>query len=247
MAYADVVLADSPVGYWRLGEASGLPQDSSGNGNHATSVEGTLVYGTTGALYGDSDDAVEFSGAEEIVIPHHAALDFGLVCSVEVWVKMKSVTPPQVVCIKGFVPDPPLPGFALRLQVLSGEAVLNYVGFDGVFVSKEANAAIPLDVGRWTHVVVSQDADSVDLYLDGCNATLIPEGLPTPVSGDGLVYVGHSEPLTDLGHADAFMDEFAIYDTKLSSAQVAAHYEAAIDPAILDVEGEGPSAISAGM
>ena len=57
-AYSDAVLADSPVGYWRLGEASGAFVDSSGNGNNGAAV-GSPTYGETGALSADSDKAVK--------------------------------------------------------------------------------------------------------------------------------------------------------------------------------------------
>lgn len=34
----------APFGYWKLNDASGAPQDSSGNGNHATAAHATLTY-----------------------------------------------------------------------------------------------------------------------------------------------------------------------------------------------------------
>ena len=37
MTYSSEVMADAPVVYYKLDETSGSPQDSSGNGNHASS------------------------------------------------------------------------------------------------------------------------------------------------------------------------------------------------------------------
>jgi len=39
-----VIGALSPFGYWKLNDASGNPQDSSGNGNHATAAHATVTY-----------------------------------------------------------------------------------------------------------------------------------------------------------------------------------------------------------
>jgi hypothetical protein len=43
MSYVDEVLADSPRAFYRLNEASGLPQDSSGNGLHMTWVISVIL------------------------------------------------------------------------------------------------------------------------------------------------------------------------------------------------------------
>ena len=43
-SYFDEVMADSPAAYWRMDEASGQPQDSSGNGNNTTTTSGTPTY-----------------------------------------------------------------------------------------------------------------------------------------------------------------------------------------------------------
>jgi hypothetical protein len=39
-----VIAALSPFGYWKCDDASGAPQDSSGNGNHATAAHATITY-----------------------------------------------------------------------------------------------------------------------------------------------------------------------------------------------------------
>src|SRR5260221_4029901 len=55
--YSSVVLAKGPVGYWRLGEASGpTAVDASGNGYDGTYL-GNPAFGQTGAIVNDPDTA----------------------------------------------------------------------------------------------------------------------------------------------------------------------------------------------
>lgn len=65
MTYASSVLALSPVGYWRLGEASGTNiADSSGNGYDATISGSGYTLDQAGLLDSDADRAIAFDGAD---------------------------------------------------------------------------------------------------------------------------------------------------------------------------------------
>ena len=62
-AYAQAVLADDPVAYWRFDETSGVnARDFSGHGHDATYIGGVHL-GAGGAIAGDSDTAATFDGA----------------------------------------------------------------------------------------------------------------------------------------------------------------------------------------
>ena len=74
-AYATEVVADSPAAYYRMQEASGLIQDSSGNANHASASGGTATYQQTSPVVSDaSAKAISFSGDDYFSIPDHATL-----------------------------------------------------------------------------------------------------------------------------------------------------------------------------
>jgi hypothetical protein len=62
-SYSSTVIADGPVVYYRLGDASGATTavDSSGNNRNGTYTLGQLVQGVSGAIVGDTDTAVTFS------------------------------------------------------------------------------------------------------------------------------------------------------------------------------------------
>src|SRR5687767_7829365 len=83
--YSSEVLADSPLGYWRLGESAGpLASDSSGNGLNGTYSGPGL--GAPGAIDGDSDTAATFDGDDYVNLPTYAGLEPALV-SAEAWVQ----------------------------------------------------------------------------------------------------------------------------------------------------------------
>jgi hypothetical protein len=64
-AYSAAVLADSPLAYYRLGEASGTTMtDSSGNSRNGT-YAGSPTLGAPGLVTGDSDTAVTFNGTSQ--------------------------------------------------------------------------------------------------------------------------------------------------------------------------------------
>jgi hypothetical protein len=101
--YAEAVLADSPVSYWRLGESSGTVAVDEMGTNVGTYV-GSITLGQTGALVGDADTSVLFNPADsEITVADHASLDVGDVFSLECWVNRDSVAgTPGGLFMKGF-------------------------------------------------------------------------------------------------------------------------------------------------
>src|SRR6266567_2362739 len=95
--YSTTVLADAPVGYFRLDQASGTTaNDSSGNGFNATYSGSGITYSQAGALAGDSDTAILFNGTSgKITCPGGlSAVGYGQI-TVEAWVKLPNNTFPQ--------------------------------------------------------------------------------------------------------------------------------------------------------
>ena len=89
-AYERAVLADRPVAYWRLGEASGpTAVDATGHG-HNGKYHGHPTYGEAGALAGDRNTAVGLQGQEYVEIPesvHFSQPDSHVGLTVEVWMR----------------------------------------------------------------------------------------------------------------------------------------------------------------
>jgi len=219
MSYEAVVLADGPIGYWRLGEATGavaLPT--------AGTVAGTYVGGYTlgapGALTGDSDTAVSMNGASGSVA-FGDAFDFpgDVPYSIEVWVRPTVIDSDyrRIVSKETLMTPLARQGYTLILQ--SGG-----LGFerwrDG---SANATTTSPLLVLVYSHVVGTYANNTLSLYVNG----VLADSSPTD-----LILADIDFPLTlaaSSAGTNAFagsVDELAIYDKALTSDRVLAHYNA---------------------
>lgn len=90
-AYAQTVLADGPVGYWRLNERTHDEQvtDESGH-NHYGRIVGRPILGEQGATHGSPNCSMSFVPGAYIEIPHSPDFSIqtsGEGLSVEVWMR----------------------------------------------------------------------------------------------------------------------------------------------------------------
>ena len=90
-AYAEAVLADRPVGYWRLNERTYNEQvaDESGHNNHGSFV-GRPSAGEQGAIRGSANCSMSFASDAHVSIPHSPDFSIqtsGEGLSVEVWMR----------------------------------------------------------------------------------------------------------------------------------------------------------------
>ena len=91
-AYRDVILADNPIMYWRLGETCGtIAYDESANHRDATYIHHPCL-GLPGAIANDPNTAVGFNGINQYVgwIPTSS---YSGAFTVEAWVKEKKSPP----------------------------------------------------------------------------------------------------------------------------------------------------------
>ena len=143
VSYSAAVLADSPAGYWRFGEASGTTAvDSSASvpKNNGTYLNGPLL-GQTGALVGDANKAASLmDGVNDTVRVSDAnSLDVGDSFTLEGWVKRSSSTSSQSLFNKG------ANGFQLMLMNAPNGNQL-WLRKAGVTTIAKSTGAYP---GRW--------------------------------------------------------------------------------------------------
>jgi hypothetical protein len=199
-----------------MDEASGLIQDSSGNGLHATTEVGSKTYEQTGPITSEpADKAIEFS-ASCFNVPDSTGLD-SLVdtFTLEAWIKRTSTE-----LAGGIVSGQNGAGF-MRL-VDSTDKLELLRSNQSVIV---ASTTTITDTTTWHHVVaVKATSVTIKLYIDGEDVTGTPSNNPCG-NFNGIV-VG-----ADLaGGTDSFtglLDEVAVYATALSQARIQAHYAAA--------------------
>jgi len=84
--YSAIILQDSPIAYWRLGESSGSVIDEVASLSLA--VSGTPIYSVSGALQNDPDTAVQFQSTEYFL--NASGVTPTAPYSVEMWFKATS-------------------------------------------------------------------------------------------------------------------------------------------------------------
>lgn len=205
-------MADNPRGYWRCDEASGDPQDSSGNSWHMTDENGTPVYELDGPL--DCANSIGFADANvyrSTIGGNMAAL------SIEFWLWITQLSTTTTTYVVGnsllniggvnVIFDPAIPR---QLAVVC----------EGVAVFQISGVTLPLDT--WTHVVIVRDGGVWKSYLDGAiDNPAGPGTLPGAPTG-GSTFFG-----ADTSGSSIRLAHVAWYDAALSAARVAAHYAAA--------------------
>lgn len=204
--YRDAVLADSPIGYWRLGEVQGasVADDLSGNGRHGT-YEGDVTLGVVGALKSENDTAVQFAKANaRLSIPYHETLEPAQV-SLEVWIKPDAGT-----------------------QWRFDNSPSNSTGYDGFGFNSNGfyvnSVVIPYSTfpaGEWSHLVGTYDQTTVRLYRNG---TLVGSRAYT----GSIKYSQYPLAFRHVfgwNPGSVACDELAIYAAALSPEQILEHFE----------------------
>jgi hypothetical protein len=212
VSYASEVLADAPKAYFRMQEASGLIQDSSGFGNHATSSVGTAEYQQPTPLETDPSDFSIKMVADSFSIPNDADLTFGDTLSVEAWINMDDMST-RAICGRG---DQALTLFINGATLRLGAAKA------GIIVIVESS--ITLEIDNWYHVVYTKSGATSRMYIDSVDRTgVVTDGTLTSPAVPLIVGADYNGTLQWNG----YLDEVAFYSTVLSLDRVQAHYSAA--------------------
>jgi hypothetical protein len=240
--YAAAVIADNPVGYWRLGEASG-PTALDSWGTNDGAYFGTETFGLSGALARDGNTSVDFAGngASLVRVPYNAGFNGGLdpngSWTVECWVRPDFdaategglfAVPVASVDLNAnrsgyfFLEQPD--GWQLRLGNGSGYLP----GWNGAAGSVGGTNAV--QANTWYHLVGQFDgaAGNGYIYVNGVQ-----------VKSAAVVGLANNSAATfnigDRGDGAPFagrVDEVAVYSGVLSANRIAAHYYAGQPPQI---------------
>ena len=212
--YRDAVLADGPVGYWRLAETSGYAQDETGIAGRGSYVNG-VTRGVPGALVTDDDLAARFDGVNDYVsVGHSSALNVGDKFSYELWFKRgTSQGTSQRLLHKGVGPAALGFGTNNKLVLLPG----------GSGVSTTATSTTAITDQSWHHLVATKDGASSHLYVDGVDVT-VPVTNTTMTTSTTALNIARSTSASAYVNAD--IDEVALYPVALSAERVRAHLQA---------------------
>ena len=223
-SYATSVLADQPVGYFRLNEMMGdkaSDEVSSESGDYL----GGVALGKPGPINCTGDAAVSFDAMSgQVELGHRYEFAQGASFTVEAWVNLMVIDS----VFRAIVSKETLDGANARqgyfLWVRSGTGL----GFEFI-TDSTSDVAQFLNVtsGQWLHVVGTYDGMDACLYV---NADLKAcEPIEDPLTAnDGAFRIGAFS--LSQGYLGGSVDEVAIYDTALPLSRVQAHYSAATAP-----------------
>lgn len=220
-AYQAAVLADSPIDYYRLDEASGTTaRDISGNGNNGTYTSRITL--NQGGATTDGDTAVAMTGTG---MQHGggSTLPTGTTSrTVEVWFKT-TATPssPWGSTLVAWGAESSNEMFAVKVFSSTQVKMTNWNNAYYFTVPAGDNT---LD-GKWHYLVETFDGTNTTFYYDGQNIGTQAVSVNTVLSSVGLV-LGSQTGFNDSPY-NGSLDEVAIYNKVLTAAQIQAHYNAA--------------------
>jgi Concanavalin A-like lectin/glucanases superfamily len=243
--YSKVVMADSPVGYWRLDETNGstIALDTSGSFDGAYDSSGALgtefTFGYPSGIPKEIDTAIHVTNSVStaaVSIPY--ALELNPVTgpwSYEFWIQPTSQDSVN------FHTPISSEGNQNSGNNLSGWNIYQHIqsywtwnifngGGGGSFTSEFVDH--PVVPGQWYHMVLTDDGTNMVWYVNNrlvFSTTTAGVGfLPNGVNGDPAVAGG---PITlairsdsVFGDWDGGIDELAVYNYVLSPAQISNHF-----------------------
>jgi hypothetical protein len=216
-SYSSGILADGPLGYWRLGEASGSTAASAAG--PSGSYVGSLVYGQSGAISGDSDTAMKFTGGYMKVTNNSSIQPTGAL-TLEAWIKRSGTgtgpmleygtTGATAVHFWNY-PNP-------------GDLYVNFLDSGGGSHTLTASNVVPA-TGVWYYIDATYDGSTARIYVNGSQVASGAVGSFT-LKTAGQDFAIAARPYG--GYATTWsggtVDEAAVYGSALSATQVSSHY-----------------------
>lgn len=227
--YRDAVLALSPVGYWRLGETSGtVAVDETGN-NNGTYVGGATL-GQVGAISNDTDTAAGLDGSNDYInVDGYQGITGTGARTVSAWIKTVANT------------DVPIVAWGLNqagerwsFRIDEDNGALR-VESQGDRIIGTTDLTDPTNGPQWYNVAVtwaddgSPDISDAKLYVNGVLETISSDsanGVIINTAAGSDVRIGRA--IADY-YAASDVDEVAIFDSALTSTQIADLYNLGIE------------------
>lgn len=226
-SYAGTVLADGPLGYWRLGEIAGAPSAFDASGfSRAGTYQGALVLGNAGLVTGDAATAALFDGTNDAVTGFSGLtnIDMGSMSfTVEVLFTTTSVSGTRTLLSKAsgdpFTTGPV--GWGLRQNAATIQFVRNPGG--GAPTISTTSGSITASTAYHCLVRYDMASGQVTIALNGAVVATTAIG--------AVVYADLYDLQIGRNTAGSFwsgkIQDAAIYpDVALSAARLADHYAA---------------------
>jgi hypothetical protein len=214
--YSAAVIADSPVSYWRLGEAGGTAVGDERGANPGAYANAPTL-GAASLLASDTaNKAVGLDGSNDNVkVPDSATLDLSSPLSLEVWIKPTSL--PATGAFASILTK--AESYSLQFN---GPRLEFTIMQNGVRKRLQAPAGA-IVAGSTYHVVGTYDGTTQRLYVNGAQVASAALSGGVTVNNNAL-YLGSWNGAEEFFKGT--IDEAAVYGATLSAARVSAHYSA---------------------
>ena len=236
--YADQVLMDGPVAYYRMDETSGTTMTDRLGFNNGTYRTTGVSLNQTGLLTGSSDAGVKSTGADYIASLPTAlgALWTTGTFSLEFWMNMTGMGTSYAWLAGCEIPGTSN-GFALEARSVAA-------GNPGIYFAYESTGSSFINTASLTdfasnrlnqvfHVVVVRQAGvNCWIYVNGAQAAVLgtSPGSQGNMTGRNAYLGTYDSTVTGSPLYQGSMDEVAIYNYPLSAAQVGLHYQLGARP-----------------
>ena len=224
--YASTVLADSPVGYWRLGEQSGTKANDAAGSRDGTYGGGVAIRQFDAALLRDVDTAASFQGtSDHVTIPYDAALHPDSL-TVEAWAQVTGGEGTYRTVLSARDAGAGPTGYTIYANSGNQWEFRTGDGTGGWDILAGGDVVL----GQWVHVVGTYDATTnlASLYLNGQlvnSATMAYAPLTTTSRS---LFIGAGDDLGNNFLFDGLIDEVAIYSYAMSADDVLTHFTAGV-------------------
>lgn len=204
--YEDYVLDQAPLAYWKMNDASGLPQDVGGGNYDMTAVSGSPTY----------QQSQPFEGAYSIMYPSAAYHERAIVSTLannfawEAWVKRVGNTSGTL-----FQHGTTSGGWLIEFTSTAGAMRGNLPGVGTL------GGLQTLADNTWYHLVVMRNGGTWQQYANGVVSSS-SFGTAAPATAVG------NDRIRGAGATGLYVAQMAYYDRVLSPLEIAARYLTAV-------------------
>jgi hypothetical protein len=222
-AYADEVLADKPIAYFRLGDPIGSGSVLSSLGGVLGATSGGVMLGRPGALVSDPDTAADFDGTARITLPS-GPFQFAQQqpFAIELWVRpsIAAGASEHLFSSEGYV-DTARAGYNLHRY----SNALRFERFSSV---GQTIADLPdIPANEWSYVVARYDGATLALSVRGGASGDKEVGDPGAVAAYGSAALLGVSAAND-AYFTGTLDEVAVYDHALPPERIERHFSVGV-------------------
>lgn len=220
-AYDQIVRADGPQAYWRLGEPVGTATSTDSSGQNNTGPYTGVGLGAGGAIVGDTAATMTTTtsrmvGQKSFSMPQNF--------TVEAWFKQTSLRGGRVIGFGNSATGNS--GTNDRMLYVRATGQVTFAVNDGSM--RTINSLSNKNNGQWHHIAGSYDGTTMKLYVDGALAN-------SAVIGRAALYHGWWRigadniggwPGGTVTQTGMVIDDAAVYPYALDAGQILSHYNA---------------------